>query len=82
MNKESLENKGYAIDMKTTPGWFFKNIAELTISKDSASSSKEEEYKQLQKDMRESKFQVTHDEDGQTVEVYEFVDDPESEKIE
>jgi hypothetical protein len=70
VNKESLESKGYAIDVKNTPGWFFNNIAELTISKNdpvSNDATKEEEYTLLKKAMCESEFHVTHVEDGEVV---------------
>jgi hypothetical protein len=74
VNKEAFESKGYAIDLKNYPGWFFKNIAELTITKNDAVSdtaSKEDEYKLLRKAMQESDFHATHIEDDD-VKVYYF----------
>ncbi len=74
VNKESFESKGYAIELKKYPGWFFQNIAELTITKNdnvSDTASKEEECKLLNKAIHESEFHSTHVVDND-VKVYYF----------
>ena len=73
VNKESLENMGYTIDVKNSPGWFTKHITEITISKksaDTADVNKEEEYNLLKKAVRESDFHITHVEDGEVEKEY------------
>jgi hypothetical protein len=59
VNKESLENRGYAIDMKNSSGWFFDNYTEITISKNKPADYVEE-YDLLEKALHESDFHVTY----------------------
>ncbi len=72
VNSESLENNGYAIDMKNSPGWFFANYTEITISKNKPAGYVEE-YDLLEKAMHESNFHLTHIKDDK-VEV-EYLND-------
>lgn len=69
VNKETLENMGYAIDMKNEPGWFFKNRTELSISKNNPASYVEE-YDLLKKAMHDSDFHMTHIEDDKVKVLY------------
>jgi hypothetical protein len=77
VNKESLENKGYTIDMKNSPGWFFTNYTEISISKN-APTTYVEEHDLLEKALHESNFHVTHMKDDK-VEVEYLHDKPEKE---
>ncbi len=76
MNKESLEEKGYLIDVDETSGWCFNSInyIYITESQRNPQSTKTSGVRKLREDIRTANFHITHT-DKENPEVFNIFND-------